>query len=65
MFFLPSQAVLSAILLNEYSTSVAKTKEADKAGSNQLPACDLVHLELTTNYTVFNFFPQKYQLPIL
>ena len=53
MFFLPSQAVLSAILRDEYSTSVVKTKEADKAGSNQLPARDLVHLELTPNYLIF------------
>ena len=53
MFFLPSQAVLSAILRDEYSTSVVKTKEADKAGSNQLPARDLVHLELRPNYLIF------------
>ena len=52
-FFWPSQAVLSTILRDEYSTSVVKTKEVDKAGSNQLPARDLVHLELMPNYLIF------------
>ena len=53
MIFLPSQAVLSTILRDEYSTSVVKTKEAHKAGSNQLPARDQVHLRLTPNYLIF------------
>ena len=52
-FFLPSQAVLSAFLQDEYSTLAVKTKEADKARSNQLPARDLVHLELMPNYLIF------------
>ena len=51
MFFLLPQAVLNAILRDECSTSVVKTKEADKAGSNQLPAQDLV--QLTPNYLIF------------
>ena len=38
MFFSLSQAVLSAILQDEYSTSVVRTKEGDKVASNQLPA---------------------------
>ena len=52
VFLLP-QAVLNAILRDECSTSVVKTKEADKEGSNQLPAQDLVHLELMPNYLIF------------
>lgn len=43
---LPSQAVLSTILPDEYSTSVVRTEEGDKAGSNQQPAHYLVHLKL-------------------
>ena len=35
MFFSPSRAVLSAILRDEYLTSAVRTKEGDKAGSNQ------------------------------
>ena len=37
MFFSLSRAVLSAILQDEYLTSAVRTKEGDKAGSNQLP----------------------------
>ena len=37
MFFSPSRAVLSAILQDEYLTSAVRTKEGDKAGSNQPP----------------------------
>ena len=37
MFFPLSRAVLSAILQHEYLTSAVRTKEGDKAGSNQLP----------------------------
>ena len=40
MFFSPSRAVLSAILRDEYFTSGVRTKEGDKAGSNQPPAGD-------------------------
>ena len=35
MFFSPSRAVLSAVLRDEYLTSAVRTKEGDKAGSNQ------------------------------
>ena len=51
MFFLPSRAVLSAIFRNEYLTSAVRTKELDKAGSNQPPVSDPVQfkLELTPN----------------
>ena len=51
-FFLPYCGVLSAILADEYLTSVVGTKEEDKAGCNQLLAHDLVYfkLELTPNY---------------
>ena len=42
MFFSPSRAVLSAILRDEYLTSEVRTKEGDKAGSNQPPAGDPV-----------------------
>ena len=38
MFFSPSRAVLSAILRDEYLTSAVRTKEGDKAGSNQPPS---------------------------
>ena len=50
-FFSPSRGVLSAILEDEYLTSVVGTKEEDKAGCNQLPPHDLVYfkLELTPN----------------
>ena len=52
MFFSPSHAVLSAILRDEYLTAVVRTKEGDKAGSNQPPARDPVQfkLELTPKY---------------
>ena len=51
-FFSPSRGVLSAILEDEYLTSVVGTKEEDKAGRNQLPPHDLVYfkLELMPNY---------------
>ena len=54
MFFWPSRAVLSAILRDEYLTSAVRTKEGDKAGSNQPPARDPVQfkLELTPNYLI-------------
>ena len=45
MFFSPSRAVLSAILRDEYLTSAVRTKEIDKAGSNQQPACDPVQFK--------------------
>ena len=50
-FFSPSRAVLSAILRDEYLTSAVRTKEGDKAGSNQPPARDPVQfkLDLTPN----------------
>ena len=52
MSFLPSHAVLSAILRDEYLTSVVRTKEGDKASSKQPPGDDPVQfkLELTPNY---------------
>ena len=51
MFFSPSRYVLCAILGDDYLTSVVRTKQEDKACSNQRPARDLVHfrLELTPN----------------
>ena len=51
MFFSPSRAVLSVIFRNEYLTSAVRTKELDKAGSNQPPVSDPVQfkLELTPN----------------
>ena len=54
MFFSPSRAVLSAILRDEYLTSAVRTKEGDKAGSNQPPARDPVQfmLELTPSYLI-------------
>ena len=54
MFFSPSCAVLSVILRDEYLTSAVKTKEGDKAGSNQPPARDPIQfkLELTPNYLI-------------
>ena len=50
--FSPSRAVWSAILRDEYLTSAVRTKEGDKAGSNQPPARDPVQfkLELTPKY---------------
>ena len=50
--FSPSRAVLSAILRDEYLTPAVRTKEGDKAGSNQPPARDPVQfkLELTPKY---------------
>ena len=54
MFFSLSLAVLRALLRDEYLTSVVRTKEGDKAGSNQPPALDPVQfkLELTPNYLI-------------
>ena len=54
MFFSPCRAVLSAILRDEYLTLAVRTKEGDKAGSNQPPARDPVQftLELTPNYLI-------------
>ena len=54
MFFSPSHAVLSAILRDEYLTSVVRTKEGDKAGSKQPQGCDPVQfkLELKPNYLI-------------
>ena len=58
MFFSPCGAVLrgllSAILRDEYLTSAVRTKEGDKAGSNQPPVRDPVQftLELTPNYLI-------------
>ena len=51
MFFSPSRSVLCAILGDDYLTSAVRTKQEDKACSNQPPARDLVHfrLELTPN----------------
>ena len=53
-FFSPSRAVLSAILRDEYLTPAVRTKEGDKAGSNQPPARDPVQfkLELTPNWLI-------------
>ena len=50
-FFSPSLAGLSAVLRDEYLTSAVRTKEGDKAGSNQPPARDPVQfkLDLTPN----------------
>ena len=52
--FSPSHAVLSAILGDDYLISEVRTKEGDKAGSNQPPARDPVQfkLELTPNYLI-------------
>ena len=49
-----SLAVLRALLLDEYLTLAVRTKEGDKAGSNQLPARDpeQFKLELTPNYLI-------------
>ena len=54
MFFSPSRAVLIAILRDEYLNSAVRTKEGEKAGSNQPPARDPVQfkLELTPNYLI-------------
>ena len=54
MFFSPSLPVLSPILLDEYLTSAVRTKEGDKAGSNQPSACDPAQfkLELAPNYLI-------------
>ena len=54
MFFSLSRAVLSAILRDEYLTWAVRTKEGDKAVSNQPPACDPVQfkLELTPTYLI-------------
>ena len=53
--FPPSCAVLSAILRDEYLTSAVRTKDGDKAGSNQTLVRDLVHfnLDLTPNSLKF------------
>ena len=54
MFFSPSRTVLSAILRDKYLTSAVRTKEEDKAGSNQPSARDPVQftLELTPKYLI-------------
>ena len=54
MFFSPSRAVLSAFLRDEYLISAVRTKEGNKAGSNQPPARDPVQfkLEPTPNYLI-------------
>ena len=54
MFFLPSRAVFSSTLRDEYLTSAVRTEEGAKAGSNQPPARDPVQLklELTPNYLI-------------
>ena len=54
MFFSLSRAVLSAILRDEYLTLAVRTKEGDKAGSNQPPVRDPVQftLELMPNYLI-------------
>ena len=60
MFFPLSRAILSAILREEYLTSAVRTKEGDKAGSNQPPVRDPVqftpvsytHLTLPTKRIV-------------
>ena len=54
MFFSPSCAVVSVILRDEYLTSAVRTKEGDKAGSNQPPVRDPVQftLELMPNYLI-------------
>ena len=53
-FFSPSSAVLSAILRDQYLTLADRTKDGDKAGSNQPPARDPAQfkLELTPNYLI-------------
>ena len=53
--FPPSCAVLSAILRDEYLTPAVRTKDGDKAGSNQTLVRDLVHfnLDLTPNSLKF------------
>ena len=43
---MPAHAVLSAISRDEFLNLVIRTKEGDKAGSNQPPARDLVHFKL-------------------
>ena len=45
-FFSQSRAVLSTVLRDEYLTSVVRTNQGDKAGSNQPPALDLVHFKV-------------------
>ena len=52
MFFPPSRAILSAILREEYLTSAVRTKEGDKAGSNQPPASDPVQLSWNGRQTI-------------
>ena len=54
MFFSLSRAVLSAILRDKYLISAVRTKEGDKAGSNQPSACDPAqfNLELAPNYLI-------------
>ena len=62
MLFSPSRAVLSAILRDEYLPSAVRTKERDKAGSNQPPARDPIYAG--TDAKLFNLLPRKYRLPI-
>ena len=66
MFFSPSRAVLSAILRDEYLTSAVRTKEGDKAGSNQPSARDPVQfkLELAPNYLITPDPLDMYPCPI-
>ena len=54
MFFSSSRTVLSAILRDEYLISAVRTKEGDKAGSNQRPARDPVQfkVELKLNHLI-------------
>ena len=54
MFFSLSLPVLSPILQDEYLTLAVRTKEGDKAGSNQPSACDPAefNLELAPNYLI-------------
>ena len=54
LFFSLSLPVLSPILQDEYLTSAVRTKEGDKAGSNQPSACDPAQfkLELVPNYSI-------------
>ena len=54
MFFSLPRAVLRAILRDEYLISAVRTKEGDKAGSNQPLVRDPVQfkLELTPPYLI-------------
>ena len=52
IFFSPFRAVLSAILRDKYLTSAVRTKEGDKAGSNQPLARDPVQFKLELKPTI-------------